>query len=90
MDCCDVKYKAKERDEESIKDLQIRLNRIIGQLNGVKGMIDDNRYCADILIQISAIQSALKEVSYKKNDAVLSHKWWNPLSPGDSYTIPST
>ena len=64
MDCCCERYKSKERSTEEKKNLEIRINKIIGQLNGIKGMIDDNRYCADILTQVSAVQSALKELSY--------------------------
>jgi DNA-binding FrmR family transcriptional regulator len=44
-------------------DLERRLNRAIGQLGGVKAMLDDNRYCGDVLIQLAAAQSAIKKVS---------------------------
>lgn len=36
----------------------------MGQLNGIKNMIDDNRYCGDILIQIGAVESALQSLGY--------------------------
>jgi len=52
------------RSEELITNLQKRLKRISGQINGVSKMLDENRYCGDVLIQISAIESALKEVGY--------------------------
>lgn len=39
-----------------------KLNRVIGQIEGVKKMIAENRYCPDILIQIRAARSALKTV----------------------------
>ena len=52
------------RNEEQMKDLKIRLNRISGQLNGVSKMIDENRYCSDILMQIAAIEKALEQVGY--------------------------
>lgn len=61
-DCC--RKKSIPRTDEEQKALQNRVNRIIGQMNGVKNMIDDNRYCGDILIQISAIESALKSLGY--------------------------
>lgn len=57
------KHKNTPRGEETIRQLQSRLNRIIGQLNGTKNMLDDNRYCGDILVQLSAAQSALKSVA---------------------------
>ncbi|MCM3597632.1 metal-sensitive transcriptional regulator [Metabacillus idriensis] len=45
------------------KNLVTRLNRIEGQIRGVKGLIDKDTYCDDVLTQISAIQSALNSVS---------------------------
>ncbi len=54
-DCCKKKY----RDSQTVKLLVNRLNRIAGQVNGVKNMVEENAYCTDILIQVSAITSAL-------------------------------
>ena len=51
--------KHKERDESEYKDLMNRLKRIEGQVRGVEGMLDNNAYCTDILMQVSAITSAL-------------------------------
>ena len=48
--CC-KRYKETPRSEEDCKALQNRLNRMIGQLGGIKKMIDENRYCADVLTQ---------------------------------------
>ena len=56
--------KKNPRDEAFLENLNKRLNRISGQVNGVIKMINDNRYCGDVLIQIAAIESALKEVGY--------------------------
>ena len=39
-----------------------RLNRILGQVEGIKKMIDDKRYCTDILVQLRAVRSAIKSV----------------------------
>lgn len=60
--CCSCRYKSKPRSGELQDQLQKRLNRIVGQVNGVKNMIDENRYCGDVIIQLSAIESALKSV----------------------------
>lgn len=60
--CCH--HKNTPRDEQEQKQLQNRINRIIGQLNGIKNMIEDNRYCGDILIQIAAVESALQNLGY--------------------------
>ena len=48
---------------ENKESLKKRLNRIEGQVKGIKRMMDDNRYCIDIVQQLSAISSALSEVS---------------------------
>ena len=56
--CC-CHHKATPRSQQMQDDLQKRLNRVIGQLNGVKSMIDDNRYCGDVLMQLSAAESAV-------------------------------
>jgi DNA-binding FrmR family transcriptional regulator len=44
------------------KSCRQRLTRIAGQVRGVSGMIDDDRYCIDVLTQIQAIRAALKRV----------------------------
>ncbi len=64
MEECCVRNKKHPRDEQMVKNIKSRLNRINGQINGVIKMVDDNRYCGDILVQISAIENALKEVGY--------------------------
>ena len=51
--------KKKERDEKEYKDLMNRLKRIEGQVRGVEGMLENDAYCTDILVQVSAISSAL-------------------------------
>lgn len=51
--------KTKHRSEEELKSLTNRLNRIEGQVRGVKGLLEKDTYCVDILIQVSAIQAAL-------------------------------
>lgn len=60
--CCH--HKNTPRGAKEQKQLQNRINRIIGQLNGIKNMIDDNRYCGDILIQIGAVENALQSLGY--------------------------
>ncbi len=55
--CCSGKHK--ERSEKEYKDLMNRLKRIEGQVRGVEGMLENNVYCTDILVQVSAITSAL-------------------------------
>ena len=52
--CC---HKTKDRPEKEYKDLINRLSRIEGQVRGVRGMLEKDAYCADILVQVSAIKS---------------------------------
>lgn len=54
----------KVRDEATIKSLNTRLNRIEGQVKGIKKMLENDTYCIDILTQTSAVQAALN--SFKK------------------------
>ena len=61
MEECEIRHKYRSAKEE--KDLISRLNRIEGQVRGVKAMGQDERYCTDILVQVSAIQSALNGFS---------------------------
>ncbi len=60
-DCCHTKHTP--RSEELKKNVTRRLNRAVGQINGVKTMVEENRYCGDVLTQLAAAQSALKSVS---------------------------
>ena len=55
--------KTKDRSIDEKRRLQNRINRIIGQMNGIKRMIDENRYCDDILIQLSAINNSIKSLA---------------------------
>lgn len=51
------------RDEETKKKLNKRLKTIEGQIRGVQNMINDDKYCNDILIQLLAINKSIKSVS---------------------------
>ena len=57
--CCCCQSKTKHRTEKEYKDLINRLSRIEGQVRGVKGMVEHDAYCPDILMQVSAITAAL-------------------------------
>lgn len=55
--CC--RDKKKERSEKEYKDLIHRLNRIEGQIRGIRGMVERDAYCTDILTQVAAANAAL-------------------------------
>ncbi len=55
-DCCKRK---KSRSPDEYKKLIHRLNRVEGQLRGIKSMVENSAYCPDILIQVAAVQAAL-------------------------------
>ena len=66
MENCDCGHRHKHtpRDPEEVRRLKNRLNRMVGQLGGIGKMLDENRYCGDILIQISAVEKALESFGY--------------------------
>ena len=51
--------RTKKRSEEELRDLIHRLNRVEGQIRGIKGMLEKDAYCVDILNQVAAAGSAL-------------------------------
>ena len=60
--CCSHEGRKSHHSEKTKQNLISRLNRIEGQIRGVKGMIEKDTYCDDVLNQIAAIQSALNSV----------------------------
>ena len=62
ISCCH--QKATPRREEELRQLKNRLSRITGQLSGIGKMLEENRYCGDILVQVAAAESALQSFAY--------------------------
>ena len=60
--CCE---RTKHRESKEYKDMINRLSRIEGQVRGIRKMVGEERYCVDILTQVSAIQSALNSFNKK-------------------------
>lgn len=58
-----MEKKITKRDEETKKVLTNRLNRIEGQIRGIKKMVEEDKYCNDILIQLSAVENSVKSLS---------------------------
>lgn len=61
MECC--KKKDKPRDEKEKADLIKRCSRVVGQMEGIKNMLEEDRYCGDVLCQISAVEGAIREIA---------------------------
>ena len=57
--CPACKHRTKERTEKERRDMLNRLSRIEGQVRGIKKMVENDVYCPDILIQVSAVNAAL-------------------------------
>lgn len=57
--CPECVHRTKSRTEEETKLMVNRLNRIEGQVRGIRRMVENNAYCPDILVQVSAITAAL-------------------------------
>lgn len=68
--CCEQNGRSTHRAEEEKKNLRKRLNIIEGQVRGVSQMIEDDRYCDDVLIQIAAISKSLQTLG---NSILESH-----------------
>ena len=58
--CCNKKT---QRNAEEKKRIISRLNRISGQINGITKMIENDAYCNDVLIQLSAVENSVKSLS---------------------------
>ena len=57
--CCCCSQRKKERTPEEYTKLIHRLNRIEGQIRGIRGMVENNAYCPDILMQSAAVTAAM-------------------------------
>lgn len=61
--CCCSSGRSSHHTEKTKKNLVSRLNRIEGQIRGIKGLIEKDAYCDDVITQISAAQAALNSVA---------------------------
>ena len=64
-----------------------RLHRIEGQVRGIEKMVDDDRYCIEILTQIGAVRTALETVGLKLLEDHVNHCVVNAIAAGDAKTI---
>jgi CsoR family transcriptional regulator, copper-sensing transcriptional repressor len=81
--CCDSNGRKAVKVDPEIKDSNVkRLRRIEGQVRGLQKMVEEDRYCADIMIQISAVQEALRTVGRALMRNHLKHCATKAISQG--------
>ena len=61
--CTCAAHKHTPRSDKLKHDVGCRINRTVGQLNGIKQMVEEDRYCGDVLTQLAAVESAVKAIS---------------------------
>lgn len=82
--CCSKKTK---RSAEEKKRIISRLNRISGQINGISKMVENDAYCNDVLVQLSAAKSSIKSLSLHILENHLCTCVARDLEKGDLDTI---
>lgn len=85
MDCCECKKK--HRAPEEYRKLANRLNRIEGQIRGIGKMLENDAYCTDILIQVSAVQAALNSFNKQLLDSHIRSCVAEHIRNGDDLII---
>lgn len=71
------------RTDEEKQAVVNRLKRIEGQVRGIQRMIEEDRYCVDVLVQISAITAALKKVGYTVSERHMKHCVSHAIADGE-------
>ena len=77
-------HRAMPRQEEARQNLLLRLRRVEGQVRGVQKMVEDERYCPDVLVQMSAIHESLRAVERILMKDHLQHCATQALRSGDA------
>lgn len=76
-------HRAMPREESARHDLLLRLRRVEGQVRGVQKMVEEERYCPDVLVQMSAIHESLRAVERILMKDHLQHCATEALRSGD-------
>lgn len=84
---CECCHKTKKRSEEEYKSLINRLSRIEGQIRGLKGMVERDAYCPDILVQASAVSAALSAFNRELLSSHIKSCVVNDIREGNDETI---
>ncbi len=82
--CC---HKTKKRSEDEYKKLMNRLSRIEGQIRGIKGMLEKDAYCVDVLLQVSAANAALNAFSRELLSEHIKSCVVNDIRSGNDATV---
>ena len=86
-ECTNHSCRKSHHPEHVKKDLTTRLNRIEGQIRGIKGMVEKDVYCDDIITQLSATQSALNSVAKVLLEGHLKGSVKDRLAEGDDAVL---
>lgn len=86
-ECTNHSCRKSHHPDSAKKDLTTRLNRIEGQIRGIKGMVEKDVYCDDIITQLSATQSALNSVAKVLLDGHLKGCVKERLADGDETVL---
>ncbi len=76
-----------KREQKFKKDLVHRLNRIEGQVRGIKGMVEDDLYCDDILNQVASVQAAIRSFSKELLESHMKSCIVNSIEHGETEII---
>ena len=76
-------HPVKPRTKDEKQAVINRLKRIEGQVRGIQKMVEEDRYCMDILVQISATGSALKQVRFSVSERHMKHCVHNAIQSGE-------
>lgn len=79
----EVKHMSRPRPDDEKQKILNRLKRVEGQVRGIQTMVEEDRYCVDILVQISAIQSALKNTGLTITERHMKHCVTDAINSGD-------
>lgn len=85
--CCSREEKHTMRSEEECKKLLNRLSRIEGQIRGLKGMLEKNAYCPDILTQSAAVNAAINSFNKELLASHIRHCVVRDIRAGDDAVI---
>ena len=79
----EAKHMSRPRPDDEKQKVLNRLKRVEGQIRGIQTMVEEDRYCVDILVQLSAVQSALKNTGITITERHMKHCVTDAINSGD-------